>query len=120
MVCIALLIPAAIAIETISEIEEYIDNIGGTLSLERTDSYSSVYHSVSYSTDGKFDADGSRAAAGWLVFVCSAGIVFHFVGISVRIYYLSTGVKKHMIYYSIMVSNYIHSYRNNEARYFKG
>ena len=34
MVCVASLIPAAIAIDTTNEIKEYIDRIGGTLSLD--------------------------------------------------------------------------------------
>ena len=109
MVCVASLIPAAIAIDTTNEIKEYIDRIGGTLSLERVYSYSSASYADRYSTDGRFDADGSRAAAGWLVFVCCAGIVFHFMGIVVRINYLNTGVTKHMISYSVVVSNYIHT-----------
>ena len=104
VVCIALLIPAGIALETISEIEEYIDSNGGTLT--PVQNYNIVrYADRTYSTDGKFDADSSRRAAGWLVFVCSAGIVFHVVGILIRICYLITGVKKHMILYSVMVSS---------------
>ena len=108
MVCVASLIPAAIAIETIGEIEEYTDSNNGILSQEQTDGYDSSYsYNDRYSTDGRFDAVGARAAAGWLIFVCSAGIVIHFVGILVRIYYLITGMPKHSISYSVVVSNYI-------------
>ena len=107
MVCIAALIPAAIALVVISEIQEYIDNNGGTLTLEEPDYYpytGAIINNEMYTTDGTFDAAGARAAAGWLIFVCSAGIIFHCVVIIAR---LHSGIVKYMISYSVMVSNYI-------------
>lgn len=102
VVCIPILIPAAIALTTIRDMEEYIDNNNGTVMFEgptyKFSSFNDNYHDV------EFDANGSRAAAGWMVFICCLGIIFHSLVMSIRIYYRLTGVKKYMIFYSCMVT----------------
>ena len=95
------MIPAAIALTAIRDIEDYIDNNNGTVMFEgptyKFSSFNDNYHDV------EFDANGSRAAAGWMVFICCFGIIFHFVVMSIRICYPLTGMK-YMIFYSCMVS----------------
>ena len=80
--CTGVLIAAAIALSAINEVDDIAN--------ERSGEYE--------------DADSYRGAAGWLVFVGCAAIVFDVVMISIQILYFKCTVKKYFTQYSIIVS----------------
>ena len=82
MFCTGVLIAATIALSAINEVDDIAN--------ERSGEYE--------------DADSYRGAAGWLVFVGSAAIVFDVVMISIQILYFKCTVKKYFTQYSIIVS----------------
>ena len=98
MVCIITLIFAAGIISPLNDIEEYADEHGGRLDVNPN------IRNLDGSSGEDFDAGSSQAAAGFLIFVCCAGIVFHSVSIAVRVYYIRVGTRKYMCIYYVVVS----------------
>ena len=82
MFCTGVLIAAAIAVSAINEVDDIANERGGEYE----------------------GADRYRGAAGWLVFVGCAAIVFHVVMINIQILYFKCTVKKCLTQYSIIVS----------------
>ena len=83
MFCIGVLIAAIIALSAINEVDDILNERGG----------------------GEYeDADSYRGAAGWLVFVGCAAIVFHVVMISIQIFYFKCTAKKYLTQYTMIVS----------------
>ena len=82
----------------LNDIEEYADEHDGRLDVNPN------VHNLDGSSGQDFDAGSSRGAAGFLIFVCCAGIVFHSVSIIVRVYFICVGTRKHMDIYFALVS----------------
>ena len=98
MVCIIILIFAAGILSPLNDIEEYADEHDGRLDVNPN------IRNLDGSSGQDFDAGGSREAAGFLIFVCCVGIVFHSVSITVRVYFICVGTRKHMDRYFVVVS----------------
>ena len=84
MFCIAVLVPAVVAISAINEVEDHYNDHGST-AYEHADSY--------------------RRAAIWLLLVSVMGIIFHFLMILLRCLYLSSCMKSLFSAYVYLVSN---------------
>ena len=105
MICIATLITAALTLAALSNVEEYADSNGGRLHVNPN------IRKLDGSKGDVFEAEGSRGAAGYLIFVCCAGIVFHLVSIFVRVYYIYSDTTKQTNLYFILVSKmHLHTY----------
>ena len=105
MVCIITLIFAAGIISPLNDIEEYADEHGGRLDVNPNNNN---IRNRDGSSRQDFDAGSSRGAAGFLIFVCCAGIVFHSVSIAVRVYYIRVGTRKYMCMYYVVVSKSVY------------
>ena len=102
MVCIITLIFAAGIISPLNDIEEYADEHGSRLDVNPN------HPNIRNLSEQDFDAGSYRGAAGFLIFVCCAGIVFHSVSIAVRVYYIRVGTRKHMGIYYVVVSKSVY------------
>ena len=90
------MITSVIASAAISEIENHTEN--NEVQLKDYITTKSNGHAET------FKIGGSRTAAGLLIFISCAGIFFHFVIISVRVFYIYTGKRDHMNLYIGLVS----------------
>ena len=97
---------AALMLAAINDVKERADINGGRLNLNpnvrNRDGGSGV----------PFNAEGSRRAAGFLTFICCAGIVYHSVSILIRVYCICTGTRRYMCLYLLSVSKSV-CYSNN-------
>ena len=101
-----MLVPSAVALPTISDIAEYIENNGDTVVLNyRYYDNSFAIGSFSEHSLRTFDADGARGAAAWLLFVSSIAILSQF---AVYISCCYSVFENHYVRFSIIVSLYIH------------
>ena len=90
MFCIAVLVPAVVAISAINEVEDHYNDHGST-AYEHADSY--------------------RSAAIWLLLVSVMGIIFHFLMILLRCLYFSSCIKSLFSTYAYLVSDrYVSSF----------
>ena len=87
---LGVLIAASVAISAINEVEDSLGFLG--------DYYD-------------YDADSYRGAAGWLIFVACAAIIYHIATIIVRILYMTSVIEKHHQTYALIVSNYTRLHR---------
>ena len=81
------MIAASIAVTAINEVAELYNENG-----------------AEYENSGSY-----RAAAGWLIFVASAAIIFHVIAIIIIVLYMSATVKKHKTLFTVVVSDYTSS-----------
>ena len=84
MTSTGVLIAAAVAVSAINEVDDIARERGGE-----------------YENAGSY-----RGAAGWLVFVGCAAIIFHVIMISIQILYFKCTIKKHFSQFAIIVSGY--------------
>ena len=99
-----MLIPAAVALAAISDVEEYIENYDNETVLD--DSYYDSYFRIgSFSEQSleTFDAGSARGAAAWSLFVSSIAILSP-VGVCIACCY--SVFEDHYVRYSIVVSLY--------------
>ena len=90
------MITSAVALAATNEVEKHTEN--NVVQLKD-------YIHTSLDEHGEtFNVGGARAAAGLLIFICCAGLVFHFAVISVRVYYIRTGTRDQMNLYIGLVS----------------
>ena len=82
LLSLGVLISASITLSAINEVEDSLNGDG--LEYENVESY--------------------RGAAGWLVFVASAAIIFHIVMIIVLVLYLTSVIEMHHGIYGVIVS----------------
>ena len=52
------------------------------------------------------NAGSYRAAAGWLIFVTSAAIIYHFIAVIILVLYISSTVKQRIKLFTVLVSVY--------------
>ena len=52
------------------------------------------------------DAGSYRAAAGWLIFVATSAIIFHIIAVIILVLYMSEIVKKRIMLFTVVVSDY--------------
>ena len=83
VLCTGVLIAAAIAVSAINEVAD--------LYVEQGNEYD--------------NASSYRGAAGWLVFVGSAALIFHAVMIAIQILYFKCSTNKHFKHYMLIVSS---------------
>ena len=84
---LGVLIAASVAISAINEVEDFLGD----------------YYD--------YDADSYRGAAGWLIFVACAAIIYHIATIIVRILYMASVIEKYHQTYALIVSNYTRLHR---------
>ena len=82
MTSTGVLIAAAIAVSAINELDDMATEQGGE-----------------YENAGSY-----RGAAGWLVFIGCAAIIFHVIMISIQILYFKCTIKQHFSQFAITVS----------------
>ena len=78
------MIAASIAVAAINEVAEFYNENG-----------------AEYENAGSY-----RAAAGWLIFVASAAIIFHVIAVIIFVLYMYAIVKKHIKLFTAVVSDY--------------
>ena len=81
------MIAASIAIAAINEVEEFYNENG-----------------AEYENAGSY-----KAAAGWLIFVASSAIIFHVIAVIILVLYISATVKKYIVLFTTVVSDYTSS-----------
>ena len=78
------MIAASVAVTAINEVEEFYNENG-----------------AEYENVGSY-----RAAAGWLIFVASAAIIFHVIAVYILVLYMSSIMEKHIKLLTAVVSDY--------------
>ena len=78
------MIAASIAVTAINDLAEFYNENG-----------------AEYENAGSY-----RAAAGWLIFVASAAIIFHVIAVIILVLYMSATVKKNIKLFTAVVSDY--------------
>ena len=84
MFSLGVLIAASVAVSAINQVEEFYNSFN--LEYENAESY--------------------RGAAGWLIFVACASLIYHIAMIIVRILYMTSTIEKHLKIYTLIVSSY--------------
>ena len=109
MTCIAVLVCAAVAIAYINKVEDYVDDHDGRLVI-KDERPTPVFNDYDYERDydyehsRKFDADGSKWAGGWALFVSCVGIIYHIYAVHFLTKCKEFDMEKHNTIYSIIVS----------------
>ena len=86
------MVAAVNTIQSVNEVEDFLNDF-------ESPEYSAI------KDPGEYEGAGSyRGAAGWLVFVSSAAILFHIVMSIVRMIYIISAVKKHFRLFAFSVS----------------
>ena len=98
----AVLICAAIALAYINKVDDYIDDHGGRLVIK--DEQPTPVFEDDYEYSGKFDAGGSRGAAGWVLFVSCVGIFYHVNVVYLLVRCNEFDTEEHNTIYSVTVS----------------
>ena len=104
----ALMICAAISVSYVNKVGNDVDD-NGRLVIEDEDT-DHKYEYNNYESAGEFDTAGSRAAAGWTLFVSCACLFYNVSVFSILKYYLKFDMEKHNTVYSVIVSQCITMY----------